>query len=108
MKQSLTIFLLLFLLWPLAARLDAQNSDAREVFGKAYSLYANGNPGRAKELFQKTLDANYRLADYSLYYLAVIAFNESDLGQSRQYLSQLEQRYPRTVWLHAAALQRAK
>ena len=108
MKKSLTIFSLWFFLWPFAQRLEAQNGDAREIFAQAYSLYSNRNPSQAKELFQKTLDANYRLADYSLYYLAVIAFNESDLAQSRQYLSQLKQLYPQTVWLHAAALQRAK
>jgi len=59
-------------------------------------------------LFHKTVDNGYRLADYSLYYLALIAFKESGWEQSRQYLLQLKQRYPQSVWQARATLQRAK
>ena len=91
-----------------AARLAAQGDDSRATFHKAYLLYTQGNAGQAKELFHKTLDSGYRLADYSLYYLALIAFKENRGEQSRRYLLQLKQNYPQSVWQARATLQRAK
>jgi soluble lytic murein transglycosylase len=86
----------------------AQDTDLRESFGKAYSLYSQRNYAAAKEAFQKTLDGRFRLADYSLYYLAMIAFNEQNWDLSRQRLIQLRRGYPQSIWFHAAALQWAK
>ena len=80
----------------------------RETFANAYALYSSGKPADAKELFRKTLNADFRLADYSLYYLAVIAFNESNWDQSRQRLSQLKQRFPQSLWSQPATLFLAK
>ncbi len=88
--------------------LFAQSNDSRELFGKAYQLYANGKPAQAKEFFQQSMDATQRLADYSLYYLARIAFDEANWDQSRKYLEQLRQRFPQSVWYHSTALLRAK
>ncbi len=82
----------------LAPPLHSQTNDLRDAFAKAYALYSNGSPAQAKELFQKTTDGKFRLADYSLYYLAMIAFNESKWDESRQYLTQLRQRFPQSVW----------
>jgi soluble lytic murein transglycosylase len=79
-----------------------------ETFARAYALFSSGDHGQAKELFDKTIDANFRLADYSLYYLASIAVKESNWDQARKFLSQLTERYPRSVWTEAAKLQRAK
>ena len=86
----------------------AQSNDLRELFAKAYQFYSNGKPAEAKELFQQTVDASHRLADYSLYYLARIAFDEANWDQSRKYLEQLRQRFPQSVWYHSTALLRAK
>jgi len=68
------LLLLLVVTLGLPDRLVAQSNDLRELFGKAYQLYQSGNPAQAKELFQQTVEATHRLADYSLYYLASIAF----------------------------------
>ena len=99
---------LLFFLFVPWAKVEAQNDISRGTFRKAYALYNQGSTTEAKELFQKTLDANYRLSDYSLYYLSLIAFKENNWEQSRQYLLQLKQRYPESVWQTRATLQRAK
>jgi soluble lytic murein transglycosylase len=92
--------------WPQMA--SAQTGEFRESFAKAYQLYSSGNSAQAKELFQETSDATYGLADYSLYYLARIAADEPDREQARRYLEQLRDRFPQSVWSHAASLLRAK
>ena len=102
---------LLLLLTALAGTppgLFAQSNDSRELFGKAYKLYTSSKPAQAKELFQQSMDATHRLADYSVYYLARIAFDEANWDQSRKYLEQLRQRFPQSVWYHSIALLRAK
>jgi soluble lytic murein transglycosylase len=88
--------------------LIAQSKDAREEFAKAYQLFTNGKPAQAKELFQKTIESGYRLADYSLYYSARMAYDESNWDQARKYLTELRQGFPRSVWYRAAALLLAK
>ncbi len=108
MKARFLLFLLLLCLAAHPPSLLAQNLDQRETFAKAYASYSAGNFSEAKELFHKTLDPNYQLADYSLHYLAVIALNEKNWDLSRQLFSQLRQRFPRSVWFHHAELQRAK
>ncbi len=85
-----------------------QPAGPREDFAEAYALYVSGRGGEAKELFRKTINADFRLADYSLYYLAVIAFNETSWDQARQRLSQLQQRFPQSLWSSRAALLKAK
>lgn len=108
MSQKFLPYALLLLLFLPTAKLAAQSDDGRGTFQKAYSLHNQGNTSQAKELFQKTLENGYRLADYSLYYLALIAFKESHWEQSRRYLLQLKQSYPQSVWQARATLQRAK
>ena len=108
MSQKFLPYALFLLLFLPTAKLAAQSDDGRGTFQKAYSLHNQGNTSQAKELFQKTLENGYRLADYSLYYLALIAFKESNWEQSRRYLLQLNQSYPQSVWQARATLQRAK
>jgi soluble lytic murein transglycosylase len=104
-----TAILLLFLTLTAFPRpLFPQAGDQRELFAKAYTLYSSGNLAQAKELFQKTLEAKFSLTDYSLYYLAAIAFNETNTDQARQLVTNLRQRFPQSIWLPAAALLRAK
>jgi soluble lytic murein transglycosylase len=101
--------LCLLLVLALAARpILAQEHELRETFGKAHAAYTQRDFSAAKEGFRKTTEAKFRLADYSLYYLAVIASNEKNWDRSRQLLSQLRRSYPQSVWFHAAALQWAK
>lgn len=108
MKQTISYCAALILLCLGWTRVDAQNDNGRSAFRKAYGLFNQGNTTEAKELFHKTLEANYRLSDYSLHYLALIAFKETNWEQSRQFLLQLKQRYPQSVWQARATLQRAK
>ncbi|HKY07619.1 MAG TPA: transglycosylase SLT domain-containing protein [Candidatus Binatia bacterium] len=86
----------------------SQTGEKGETFATAYALYSGGKSGEAKELFSRMVDSEFRLADYSLYYLAAIAFNESNWEQSRQHLSQLTQGFPQSIWSQPAALLLAK
>ena len=108
MTKLVSIALVGLISMVLAPPLHSQTNDLRDTFANAYALYSNGSPAQAKGLFQKTTDAKFRLADYSLYYLAMITFNESKWDESRQFLAQLRQRYPHSVWSAPAKLQRAK
>src|SRR5918996_3661358 len=102
---------LLLLILPLAGfpqPLFSQTGDHGETFAKAYALYSGGNLGQAKELFEKTLESKFRLADYSLYYLAAIAFHATNMDQTRQLVAQLKRRFPQSIWLPAAGLLRVK
>ena len=100
--------LLILALAAFPCRLFAQNNNRNETFAKAYALYSDGKPAEAKELFEKLTDAKFGLADYSLYYLAAINFGQSNFDQARQLLAQLTQRFPQSIWLHAATLLQAK
>ncbi len=108
MLYSTRLLVLLAALAGFCQFLFAQSDNPRELFAKGYQLYSTGKSAQAKEPLQKTVDTTYRLADYSLYYLARIAFDENNGDQSRQYLAQLRRRFPHSIWLHAAALMRAK
>ena len=101
----LSLWLILITLTPPSY---SQSGDPRETFAKAYELYSRGKSAEAKELFRKSLDRDFRLADYSLYYLAVIAFKEGSWDLSRQRLSQLKRRFPQSLWSHPGALLQAK
>jgi tetratricopeptide (TPR) repeat protein len=86
----------------------AQDNSQRENFARAYAFYVKGDSARAKEFFSNARDAKFRLADYSLYYLGLIAFNEANWDESRQLLTQLRRRYPQSIWFYPAALQCSK
>src|SRR5215510_13648514 len=86
----------------------AQAPNPRENFAKAYALYSSGSSGQAKELFQQVLEADFLLADYSLYYLALISFKEGSYDAATNFLSQLRGRYPQSIWFQPAQLQQAK
>ncbi len=108
MVYSIRLLVLLAVLFGFDQSPFAQTNDARELFAKGYQLYITGKSAQAKEPLQKTVDTNYRLADYSLYYLARTAFDENNGDQARQYVAQLRRRFPHSVWLHATTLLRVK
>lgn len=108
MANCAGIFLILLFFTVLPRPLLAQTNEPGETFVKAYALHSNGNAAEAKELFQKTLDGRFVLADYSYYFLGLIAHNEGNWEQSRQMLGQLRQRFPQSIWYYAAGLLRAK
>src|SRR5688572_9286240 len=86
----------------------SQEPDPRQSFDTAYSFYSSGLTSQAKEFFQRSSNAPYPLADYALYYLAIIAFEESDWQSSRQFLFRLRQEYPQSIWFARAQLQSIK
>ena len=89
-------------------RLHSQEQNPRELFSEAYALFSQGDSRQAEETFLKTLDRAYLLEDYSLYYLGQIAVNGGNLPAARQYFSQLQQKFPNSVWAPQAGLQLAK
>jgi tetratricopeptide (TPR) repeat protein len=99
---------LMFAVTVLPGTIFAQQNELRETFGKAYASYTQGNFSAAKEAFQKTIDGKFRLADYSFYYLALIAMNEKNWGAARQLLTELRRGYSQSIWFHPAALQLGK
>jgi hypothetical protein len=102
-KSLLLIFTLVAI--PFATRAQA---NSRENFAQAYALYSSGSFAQAKELFQLASDPDFPLADYSLYYLALIAHKEGAFDLSREFLYQLRSRYPQSIWVYPAELQQAK
>jgi soluble lytic murein transglycosylase-like protein/outer membrane protein assembly factor BamD (BamD/ComL family) len=108
MTSAAKSFLLISIFASIFSPSFAQAPGPRESFAKAYGFYAKGNFAPAQELFQQALDSNFPLADYSLYYLASISYNEGRFEGARQFLSQLKRRYPRSIWIYSAELQRAK
>jgi peptidoglycan lytic transglycosylase len=108
MAHRIGILLLVLAFAAAPQPLFPQTGNQGELFVKAYGLYSKGNFVAAKELFEKTLESKFRLADYSLYYLAAIAFNTTNMDQTRQLVTQLKRRFPQSIWLPAAGLLRAK
>lgn len=106
MRALPSILLFVFAAFP--PRLFGQELDPATSFAKAYGHYSAANMTQAKELLEKVSDAKHPLADYSLYYLAVIAFNETNWDLSRRLLLRLREQYPQSIWFHPAQLQRAK
>ncbi|HUK41073.1 MAG TPA: transglycosylase SLT domain-containing protein [Candidatus Acidoferrales bacterium] len=88
--------------------LFSQAPNQGDSFAKAYSLYSDGKFSQARGLFQLSIDSKFPLADYSLFYLADMAFQEKDWDGARQFLRQLKRRYPKSIWRQPAELQRAK
>ena len=89
MKPSALLWLLIVIFAGFPRSLYSQSLDPRETFSQAYTLYAAGNFSQAQELFQKIQDPQYLLADYSLYYSALIAFKQNNWDLSRQLLAKL-------------------
>lgn len=86
----------------------SQEPNPRQSFYTAYTLYSSGSSSQAKEFFHQSVNAAYPLADYALYYLALIAFEQSDWQSSRDLLIRLRQDYPQSIWFNRAQLQSIK
>lgn len=102
------IIALLIALLAFPQTLHSQTATPAEIFARGYAFYSGGQFSDAKELFQTTIDSEYRLADYSLYYLATIAFKESQWPEARHGLDELKRRFPQSIWSQPAALLMAK
>ena len=98
--------LIVFLAFPQS--LYSQSAAPADIFAQGYAAFARGQFAGAKEHFQNTLDPAYPLADYSLYYLAIIAFNENNPEEARVRIEQVKKRFPQSVWSQPATLLKAK
>ncbi|MDH3444275.1 MAG: tetratricopeptide repeat protein, partial [Deltaproteobacteria bacterium] len=103
---TLLIFTYYLVAMPLGVRSDEQNQLV--VFAKAYALYKEGNSASAKEFFKQTLRGEFALADYSLYFLATIAFDEKQWEESHVLGARLKTEYPLSLWVDTIELQRIK
>jgi soluble lytic murein transglycosylase len=101
-------FLVIFILVTIPFVSFAQAPTPRDNFAKAFAMYSSGSLDQAKELFQQALEPDFALADYSLYYLALISFQDGNLDAAKQFLSQLRRGYPQSIWFYPAQLQEAK
>ncbi|MGB7946572.1 MAG: transglycosylase SLT domain-containing protein [Candidatus Binatia bacterium] len=108
MTSAAKSLLLLFIFLGISSLGLAQTPNPRENFARAYVSYSNGSLAEAKEAFREAMDPNFPLADYSLYYLALISFSEGNLDGAREFLSALRKSYPQSLWRYPAELQRAK
>ncbi|MFQ5917943.1 MAG: tetratricopeptide repeat protein, partial [Candidatus Binatia bacterium] len=104
MKKVLV--LLLYLLWPIQPGLI--HSEPREPFPSAYSFFSQGDFSKAEDLFLEALDHASVLEDYTLYFLGMISFHQEALHSARNYFSQLNKRFPKSVWVNHANLHLAK
>lgn len=82
--------------------------EPRVLFAQAYTLFSQDNLSQAEELLRKTLERNFPLEDYSLYWLGQISSARRDMETSRYYLSRLKQAFPRSVWSSHVDLHLAK
>src|SRR5690348_15598621 len=108
MRAARSTILLVLALGTFPGQAFSQMPNPTELFTQAYSFYSNGNLSAAKDIFQKTTGAKFVLADYSLYYLGLIAANEKDTARARQLFIELKQRFPQSIWAYPADLQRAR
>jgi soluble lytic murein transglycosylase len=108
MTSAAKSFLLISILVSISSPSFAQVPEPRAIFAKAYALYTKGNFASSQELFHQVSNPGFQLADYSLYYLASISYNQGNFEAARQLLSQLKKRYPRSLWIYPAELQRAR
>ena len=106
MERFLTFVLLFALLAPRLGKAD--ENDPKLLFARAYSLFTNNQLAEAEGLLRKTLRNDNVLSDYSLYFLGQIAFQQASFSAARNYLSQLREDFPTSVWLPQADLLLAK
>ena len=108
MRPFASLLIVLSFIPGLPAALHGDEMAQLAVFAKAHAFYTQGNNSAARDLFHQTLSEKFPLADYSLYYLATIAFAEKDWEKSRRMGARLGREYPQSLWVHAAELQQAK
>ncbi len=107
MKKVEILFLVLALLF-LPQPLYPQVEESRGFFAKAYALFSAGEISQSEDLFLRTLDLDYLLTDYSLYYLGQIALARGSSNTARGFFVLLKNRFPQSIWAPQAYLQLAK
>ena len=105
-KRVATYISFLLLLCPTAVK--SADSETQAIFAKAYSLFSQNQFTEAEGLFLTTLQNDYLLSDYSLYFLARIALERGPPDRARQHLTALKDKFPDSVWIAEANLRLAK
>jgi soluble lytic murein transglycosylase len=108
MRSFASLLIALCMIAGLPAALHADEMEELAIFAKAHALYTQGNNTGARNLFRQSLSEKFPLADYSLYYLATIAFAEKAWDECRRAVARLKREFPQSLWVHAAELQQAK
>jgi len=108
MRSLARLLIVLCLFLANVPALRAGEDEPLALFAKAHALYREGNHSSAKELFHKTLSKRFPLADYSLHYLATIAYESKAWEEARRMAARLKREYPQSLWVHTAELQQAK
>jgi soluble lytic murein transglycosylase len=106
--QRRAIILLVLVELFLHSPVYSQEPNPREHFSRAYALFSKADERAAQDLFLRTLDKAFILEDYSLYYLGLIAARSENISPARQYFSQLQQKFPDSLWTPYAALELVK
>ncbi len=102
------LFLLVIVGLSLPRQLHPQDEEPRALFSRAYALYSQGSLSEAESSFVQTLDRGFPLEDYSLYFLGLIQNSRGEWANGRNYLLQLKQNFPQSLWSSQADLQLAK
>ncbi|MGH7847115.1 MAG: transglycosylase SLT domain-containing protein [Candidatus Binatia bacterium] len=97
-----------FLLLLCPTGLKSADRETQAIFAQAYSLFSQNQFTEAEALFLTTLQNDYLLSDYSLYFLARIALDRGVSDRARQHLTALKDKFPDSVWIAEANLRLAK
>ena len=88
--------------------ISAQETSQRATFSEAHRHWSAGNLDAASTLFRKTADGRYVLSDYSLYYLADIAFRQKRWQDSRGIIQRITGDFPNSLWRDETEMLNAK
>jgi soluble lytic murein transglycosylase len=108
MRTLIGIGFLFLVLFSRPSLLHPQEETSRDLFAKAYALFSRKDLSQAEPLFLRTLEKDYVLSDYSVYFLGQIYLAQADYSRARSYLIQLRQRFPASIWSLRADLDLAR
>jgi TolA-binding protein len=83
-------------------------AEKRAAFAEAYDLYRHGNNARALPIFKSLAQQYPELADYHLYFTALIAVRLDRDDEAEAAFSRLVREYPDSVKALSAALELGK
>src|SRR5262249_13341298 len=83
-------------------------TQQREIFLFGYRYYHENNRDNARKFLQRALEVYPQLADYSLYYLALLNRDEGQSAEAQTVFQRLLTEHADSVWVGRAALELAK
>jgi soluble lytic murein transglycosylase len=102
--------LTLALLAPFCLPSSTESSEEKRIsrFLAGYRLFSQGAHAEAVAPFRETLDKDFLLADYSLYFLGLASLKQGDSGAAENYFNRLTMDFPSSVWVSRALLEIAR